>query len=263
MGGSAIGSCELVGRLVAGWRGELALIVDGLQQRCLVLLYLAQPPQLLRYLLPDSALVRRELLVEGLIKRVLDVHELLLQSQIPAFPAFDRTVDLAPQLVVFLCQLLVSVFLLEEQIVDPLDLVAELSDPARVLAHQIGPIVQLRLAFPVDLVPTAQTALLEVLQLLGQPSALTLQVLVLILQQLYLLLEFLDVEVVVVSVHEAPADGVLGRLGCPHRADGLVDGRGGPDDDVAAGDVGAGRPDWRLADLPVDEPAHLGNYKIY
>ena len=160
MGGSAIGSGELVRRLVAGWRGELALIVDGLQQRCLVLLYLAQPPQLLRYLLPDSALVRRELLVEGLVERVLNVHELLLQSQIPAFPAFDRTVDLAPQLVVFLCQLLVSVLLLEEQVVDPLDLVAELSDPARVLAHQIGPIVQLRLAFPVDLVPTAQTALL-------------------------------------------------------------------------------------------------------
>lgn len=49
---------------------------------------------------------------------------------------------------------------------------------------------------------------------------------------------------------------MLGGLCGPQCADGLIDGRGGPDDDVAVGDVGAGRADRRLADLPVDEPAH-------
>lgn len=145
---------------MADWRGKLAFILDSLQQSGLVLLYLAHPLQLLGDLLPDSALVLCQLLFEGLVERILDVHQLLLQPQVPAFPASYGTVGLAPELFVVLRQLLVSLLLLEEQVVDPLDLVAELRDPARVFAHQIGPVLQLRLAFPIDLVSTAQAAFL-------------------------------------------------------------------------------------------------------
>lgn len=167
---------------MADWRGKLAFILDSLQQSGLVLLYLAHPLQLLGYFLPDSALVLCQLLFEGLVERVLDVHQLLLQPQVPAFPASDGADGLAPELFVVLRQLLVSLLLLEEQVVDPLDLVAELRDPARVFTHQIGPVLQLRLAFPIDLVSNAQAAFLQAVELLGQPGALALQVLVLILQ---------------------------------------------------------------------------------
>lgn len=210
LGGRAVGSGELVRRFVADWRGELALVLDGLQQSGLVPLDLGHPLQLVGDLLPDSALVLCQLLVEGLVERVLDVHQLFLESQVPAFPASDGAVGLAPEFFVVLRQLLVPLLLLEEQVVDPLDLVAELRDPARVFAHQIGPVLQMRLALPIDLMPTAQAAFLLVVELLGQPGPFALQVLVLVLQQLDPLLEFFDVEVVLVSVHEAAAHGTLG-----------------------------------------------------
>lgn len=93
---------------------------------------------------------------------------------------------------------------------NPLDLIAELSNYARVFAQQIGSMLQLRLTFSDDLFSTVQTALFEVVQLLRQPSALILQILVLIFEELYLLLKLFDVDIVIVRVHEASSNWILG-----------------------------------------------------